>query len=135
MLSCYFLAMQMLAALFSEVLSLYATTSTACILAGFPNPFLKSCLTSIPCTVLQFPKYQICNGISTSALLHCCQLHGVSDLSPSQPHALHTFFPPSLSWLPSATSVCYFLEGRQPSKGKYFRTYSSSPPSFSSICH
>lgn len=57
----------------------------------------------------------------------------VSDLSPSQPFSLHNFSPHSLSWVPSAISVYYFLEGRQPSKGKYFRTYSSLFPSFASI--
>lgn len=95
--------------------------------------FLKSCLTSIPRTVLQFPECQIWDGISTPPLLHHCQIHMVSDLSPSQPHSLDNFFPRSLSWVPSATSVCYFLEGKQPTKGKYFRIYSSLFPSFASI--
>ena len=57
----------------------------------------------------------------------------VSDLSPSQPRSLHNISPHSLSWVPSAISVYYFLEGRQPNKGKYFRTYFSSFPSFASI--
>lgn len=101
--------------------------------SGFPNLFLKSSLASIPYTVLQFSECQIWDGISSPSLLLHCQLHMVSDLSPSQPRSLHNFFPRNLSWVPSATSPCYFLDGRQPSKRKYFRTYASSFPSFASI--
>lgn len=70
---------------------------------------------------------------SPHPLLHHCQLHRVSDLSLSQPFLLHNFSPCSLSWVPSAISVCYFLEDKQPSKGKYFRAYSSSFSFFASI--
>lgn len=70
---------------------------------------------------------------SPHPLLHHCQLHRVSDLSPSQPFSLHNFSPCSLSWVPSAISVCYFLEDKYPSKGKYFRAHSSSFSFFASI--
>lgn len=70
---------------------------------------------------------------SPHPLLRPCQFHRVSDLSPSQHFSLHNFSPCSLSWVPSAISVCYFLEDKQPSKGKYFRAYSSSFSFFASI--
>lgn len=102
-------------------------------LCWISQPVFEELLTSIPCTVLQFPECQIWDGISIPPLLHHCQLHMVSDLSPSQPCLLHSFSSHSLSWVQTAISVCYFLEGRQPSKRKYFRTYSSLFLSFASI--
>lgn len=82
-------------------------------------------------TVLQFLKCQIWDGISTfHAHFYCITANSTWFLISLQAN----FSPCSLSCVPSAISVCYFLEGRQPSKEKYFRIFLLIPP-FASICY